>query len=218
MIKPHEKILSYNKLFYEMKKKFGLDDAKRWLNDEWIGRMYLHDGYNASLKQYCFAVDIDSVARRGLYFLENYNAEPPKHLTTFNQMVVETVSYLSNRQSGAVGLPSYLIWAWWFWHKDCEDGFYLRNPDYYRNQCFQEIIYRLNQPFLRNSIESAFTNFSIFDRPYFEAFFGELIFPDGSYAIDFEEDIIQFEKDFMELESKIRQANMCTYPVLSFSM
>ena len=218
MIKPHEKILSYNKLFYEMKKEFGLDDAKRWLNDEWIGRMYLHDGYNASLKQYCFAVDIDSVARRGLYFLENYNAEPPKHLTTFNQMVVETVSYLSNRQSGAVGLPSYLIWAWWFWHKDCEDGFYLRNPDYYRDQCFQEIVYRLNQPFLRNSIESAFTNFSIFDRPYFEAFFGELIFPDGSYAIDFEEDIIQFEKDFMELESKIRQANMCTYPVLSFSM
>lgn len=218
MIKPHEKILSYNKLFYEMKKEFGLDDAKRWLNDEWIGRMYLHDGYNASLKQYCFAVDIDSVARRGLYFLENYNAEPPKHLTTFNQMVVETVSYLSNRQSGAVGLPSYLIWAWWFWHKDCEDGFYLRNPEYYRDQCFQEIVYRLNQPFLRNSIESAFTNFSIFDRPYFEAFFGELIFPDGSYAIDFEEDIIQFEKDFMELESKIRQANMCTYPVLSFSM
>lgn len=53
MIKPHEKILSYNKLFYEMKKKFGLNDAKRWLNDEWIGRMYLHDGYNASLKQYC---------------------------------------------------------------------------------------------------------------------------------------------------------------------
>lgn len=106
MIKPHEKLLSYNKLFYEMKKKFDLEDAKRWLHDEWIGRMYLHDGYNASLKQYCFAIDIDSVARRGLFFLENYNAEPPKHFTTFNQMVVETVSYLSNRQSGRSLCPS----------------------------------------------------------------------------------------------------------------
>lgn len=166
----------------------------------------------------CFAIDIDSVARRGLFFLENYNAEPPKHFTTFNQMVVETVSYLSNRQSGAVGLPSYLVWAWWFWWKDCNDGFYLKNPDYYRDQCLQEIVYRLNQPFLRNSIESAFTNFSVFDRPYFEAFFGGLEFPDGTFAIDHEEEIIQFEKDFMELESKIRSSNMMTYPVLSFSM
>ena len=111
-----------------------------------------------------------------------------------------------------------MVWAWWFWWKDCNDGFYLKNPDYYRDQCLQEIVYRLNQPFLRNSIESAFTNFSVFDRPYFEAFFGGLEFPDGTFAIDHEEDIIQFEKDFMELESKIRSSNMMTYPVLSFSM
>lgn len=166
----------------------------------------------------CYAFDVDAVARKGLFFLENYNAEPPKHFTTFNQMVVETISYLSNRQAGAVGLPSYLIWAWWFWWVDCQNGYYIREPGYYRDQCLQEIIYRLNQPFLRNSIESAFTNFSIFDRPYFEAFFGDLVFPDGTLAIDHEEDIIQFEKDFMRLEAEIRSANMMTYPVLSFSL
>ena len=218
MIKPHEKLLSFNKIFFEIKKKFGVAAAQCWLCDEWIGRMYMHDGYNASLKQYCFAFDVDAVARNGLFFLENYNAEPPKHFTTFNQMVVETVSYLSNRQSGAVGLPSYLIWAWWFWWVDCQNGYYIREPGYYRDQCLQEIIYRLNQPFLRNSIESAFTNFSIFDRPYFEAFFGDLVFPDGTLAIDHEDDIIQFEKDFMRLEAEIRSANMMTYPVLSFSL
>ena len=101
----------YQPYIDELKKKYGLEDAKRWLKDEWNGRMYLHDGYNASLKQYCFAIDIDSVARRGLFFLENYNAEPPKHFTTFNQMVVETVSYLSNRQSGKSLCPyaSFLV-------------------------------------------------------------------------------------------------------------
>ena len=218
MIKPHEKLLSFNKIFFEIKKKFGVAAAQCWLCDEWIGRMYMHDGYNASLKQYCYAFDVDAVARKGLFFLENYNAEPPKHFTTFNQMVVETVSYLSNRQSGAVGLPSYLIWAWWFWWVDCQNGYYIREPGYYRDQCLQEIIYRLNQPFLRNSIESAFTNFSIFDRPYFEAFFGDLVFPDGTLAVDHEDDIIQFEKDFMRLEAEIRSANMMTYPVLSFSL
>lgn len=218
MVKPHEKLLSFNKIFFEIKKKFGLDAAESWLYDEWIGRLYMHDGYNSSMKSYCYAFDVDAVARKGLFFLENYNAEPPKHFTTFNQMVVETISYLSNRQAGAVGLPSYLIWAWWFWWVDCQNGYYIREPGYYRDQCLQEIIYRLNQPFLRNSIESAFTNFSIFDRPYFEAFFGDLVFPDGTLAIDHEEDIIQFEKDFMRLEAEIRSANMMTYPVLSFSL
>lgn len=218
MIKPHEKLLSFNKIFYEIKKKFGIAAAEAWLYDEWVGRMYMHDGYNSSMKSYCYAFDVDAVARKGLFFLENYNAEPPKHFTTFNQMVVETISYLSNRQAGAVGLPSYLIWAWWFWWVDCQNGYYIREPGYYRDQCLQEIIYRLNQPFLRNSIESAFTNFSIFDRPYFEAFFGDLVFPDGTLAIDHEEDIIQFEKDFMRLEAEIRSANMMTYPVLSFSL
>lgn len=218
MIKPHEKLLSFNKIFFEIKKKFGVAAAQCWLCDEWIGRMYMHDGYNASMKSYCYAFDVDAVARKGLFFLENYNAEPPKHFTTFNQMVVETISYLSNRQAGAVGLPSYLIWAWWFWWVDCQNGYYIKEPGYYRDQCLQEIIYRLNQPFLRNSIESAFTNFSIFDRPYFEAFFGDLVFPDGTLAIDHEEDIIQFEKDFMRLEAEIRSANMMTYPVLSFSL
>lgn len=218
MIKPHQKLLSFNKIFFEIKKKFGVEAAKIWLYDEWVGHLYMHDGYNSSMKGYCYAFDVDAVARKGLFFLENYNAEPPKHFTTFNQMVVETISYLSNRQAGAVGLPSYLIWAWWFWWVDCQNGYYIREPGYYRDQCLQEIIYRLNQPFLRNSIESAFTNFSIFDRPYFEAFFGDLVFPDGTLAIDHEEDIVQFEKDFMRLEAEIRSTNMMTYPVLSFSL
>lgn len=111
MVKPHEKLLSFNKLFYEMKKRYGVEEAKNFLINEWIGRTYLHDGYNSSLKQYCFAMDIECVARRGLFFLDNYNAQPPKHFTTFNQMVVETVSYLSNRQSGRSLCPyaSFLV-------------------------------------------------------------------------------------------------------------
>ena len=37
--------------------------------------------------------------------------------------------------------------------------------DYYLRQQFQKFIFRLNQPFLRID-QSAFTNVSIFDRPY----------------------------------------------------
>ena len=35
------------------------------------------------------------------------------------------------------------------WKKDVENGYYMKDPDYYLRQQFQKFIYRLNQPFLR---------------------------------------------------------------------
>jgi ribonucleoside-triphosphate reductase len=66
--------------------------------------------------------------------------------------------------------------------------------------------------------QSSFTNFTIFDREYFEALFGDKTFPDGSYMIDFEEEFINYEKAFMKVVSKIRETNMMTFPVLTFSL
>ena len=63
------------------------------------------------------------------------------------------------------------------------------------------------------SIQSAFTNTSIFDHPYFEALFGGSVFPDGTPMIDYEEEIIEFEKMFLEEMSIIRSENMLTFPV-----
>ena len=120
---------------------------------------------------YCWANDLSKLAREGLFFLNNYNHEAPKHLETYFDDVIEFVSFLSNRQSGAVGLPNVLIWAFYFWKHDVENDYYIKNPDYYLRQCFQKFIYRLNQPFLRID-QSAFTNVSIFDRCYIEELFG----------------------------------------------
>lgn len=43
----------------------------------------------------------------------------------------------------AVGLPNVLIWAWYFWKKDVEDGYYMKDPDYYMRQQFQKLIDKL---------------------------------------------------------------------------
>ena len=48
--------------------------------------------------------------------------------------------------------------------------------------------------------------------------FGGVEFPDGTLAIDHIEDLIDFQKKFMEVVSKIREENMFTYPVLSYSL
>ena len=66
--------------------------------------------------------------------------------------------------------------------------------------------------------QSAFTNTSVFDRPYFEALFGGSKFPDGTFMIDFEEEIIEFQKLYMEVMSDIRSENMFTFPVSTISL
>lgn len=217
MSKPHSKLLAFNKIFYEIKKKYGLDVAKNWLKCEWIGFFYLHDAASSSTKPYCFGYDLESLVTKGLYFIDNFNAQPPKHLVTYTDFVGEFVSWTSNRTSGACGLPSFLIYSFYFWKKDVENGYYTGSPEKYRDQEFQRIIYKLNQPYLRVN-QSAFTNFSIFDRPYMEALFGGKEFPDGTFMIDYIDEMIEYQKRFMEIASDIRSKNMMTFPVLSFSL
>ena len=215
--KSEDKLFGLNKIFTEIKKLFGLRTAKQWLEAEFSRAFYLNDSTTASYFPYCWANDFSRLATEGLFFLSNYNNEGPKHLTTYFDDVIEFVSFLSNRQSGAVGMPNVLIWAWYFWKKDVENGYYMKDPDYYLRQQFQKLIYRLNQPFLRID-QSAFTNISIFDHPYLESLFGGMEFPDGTLAIDHIDELAECQKVFMEVVSEIRETNMFTYPVLTYSL
>ena len=216
MKKPHTKLLAFNKIFYEMRKKYGLDRANKWLEDEWSGALYLHDAPSSTLVPYCFAYDLDEVAAKGLFFISRFRTRAPQHLDTFNNHVLEFVSWTSNRQSGAVGLPSYLIYSFYFWKKDVENG-NCADPIKYRDQQFQKFIYDLNQPYLRIT-ECAFTNISIFDREYLIGLFGGRQYPDGSFVVDYIEEIIEYQKAFMEMVSKIRSETMMTFPVITYSL
>lgn len=105
MSKPHQKLLGYNKIFYEMNKKYGFKDANNWLRNEWDGHFYLHDAPTASFFSYCFAYDLEDLVNKGLFFIENFNAQPPKHLTTYIDFVGEFVSWNCNRTSGELIAP-----------------------------------------------------------------------------------------------------------------
>ena len=212
MNKPHSKLLSFNKVYYEMKKKYGKDTADRWLEYEWNGHFYAHDAPSLSQKSYCFAYDLEGLVNKGLYFVPNFNGQPPKHLVTYTDFVGEFVSYASNRSSGACGLPSFLVYSFYFWKEDVKNGYYTGTPERYRDQEFQRITYKLNQPYLRVN-QSAFTNFSIFDRPYFEALFGYKTFPNGEFMIDYIDEFMEYQKSFMKVVSDIREQNMMTFPV-----
>lgn len=228
--KASDKLFGLSKIFSAIKKQWGIRTAREWLEQEYSKGFYLNDSSSASLFPYCWANDLTRLATEGLFFLNSsitvgdevidikrYNNEAPKHLTTYFDDVIEFTSFLSNRQSGAVGLPNVIIWAYYFWKKDCENGYYLKDPETYLKQNFQKFIYRLNQPFMRID-QCAFTNVSIFDRCYLESLFGGLEFPDGTFAIDEIEEIIECQKTFMEVVSEIRTENMFTFPILTASL
>lgn len=217
MPKPHQKLLAFNKIYYEINKKYGFKTANDWLRNEWDGHLYLHDANTSTFVHYCFAYDLKDLAEKGLFFIENFNAEPPQHLETFVDFVKEFVSWTCNRSSGAVGLPNLIPYMYYFWKKDCTENLYVDNDRAARQQ-IQRLIYALNQPFLRGGIQSAFTNTSIFDRPYLEALFGGSEFPDGSFMIDEIDGIMEFQKVFLETMAKIRSKNMMTFPVNSISL
>ncbi len=217
MVKPHTKLLSYNKIFKEISKKYSVETAEKWLEGEWNGEFYLHNSSTASFTPYCYAYDLDKLVENGLYFINKFKTGAPKHLTTFNDHVLEFISWASNRSSGAVGLPSYLLYSYYFWYNDIKQNFYLKDPEYYRRQCFQKFIYDLNQPYLRVT-ECAFSNISVMDRNYLTELFGGRQFPNGDYAIDHIEGLIEHQKVFMEVISKTREETMMTFPVLTYSL
>ena len=112
--KSEDKLFGLSKIFDTMKKQWGLKTAKAWLRQEFSRGFYLNDSTTASYFPYCWAQDFSRLATEGLFFLNNaetasteekggsikfYNNEPPKHLTTYFDDVIEFVSFLSNRQS-----------------------------------------------------------------------------------------------------------------------
>ena len=117
MVKPHTKLLSYNKIFKEITQKYGSKTAEDWLEGEWNGEFYLHNSASSSFIPYCYAYDLDKLVEKGLFFINKFKTGAPQHLTTFNDHVLEFISWASNRSSGAVGLPSYLLYSYYFWYK-----------------------------------------------------------------------------------------------------
>jgi ribonucleoside-triphosphate reductase len=215
--KPHTKLLGFNKIFYEITKKYGVKKAEEWLECEWSGALYLHDGASSTLIPYCFSYELEDIVKRGLFFLPDTNTSPAKHLTTFAAHLREFIVWVSNRTSGACALPSFFVYSYYFWKKDVESRYYLKDPEYYRKQFFQQFIYEVNQIHTR-IVQSAFTNLMIMDRNYISEIFGDRQYPDGTYVIDFIDEIINHQKVFMEVVDETRHSIMLTFPVLSYAL
>lgn len=63
--KSHDKLFAFNKIFYEMKKRYNLKTAREWLETEYNGGFYLHDASTSTYLPYCYAYDLTRLATEG---------------------------------------------------------------------------------------------------------------------------------------------------------
>lgn len=84
------------------------------------------------------------------------------------------------------------------------------------HQCFQQIIYSINQPAAARGLQSAFVNFSYYDKAFYEGMFGNFVFPDMSTPKW--ESLNWLQQDFMQWFNAERLHCVLTFPVESFAM
>ena len=79
-------------------------------------------------------------------------------------------------------------------------------------------MYSINQPAAARGLQSAFVNFSYFDKPFFDGMFGDFIFPDEEGTRPNWEALSWLQKDFMVWFNKERLRSIITFPVESFAL
>lgn len=216
--KPLFKLKSYERLFKDYTKLYGIKEAEEWFESEITGKLYLHDAHEASYKAYCYGYSCMEISKRGMFFDQSLKAEPAKHLETFNQHILEFIRFATKRQSGAIGIGDYLIWSYYFYKEDKRNKhFGITDFDKYATQQFQMFIYAVNQSGAKAS-QSAFTNVSIFDRNYLYEIFFDQTYPNGEKITDFVEEIIEYQKLFLNFLKKERSKKLLTFPVLNAAL
>lgn len=91
-----------------------------------------------------------------------------------------------------------------------------RTIDKIITDCFEQIVYTLNQPTGARNYQAVFWNVAYYDKYYFEAMFGEFYFPDGSKP-DWA-GLSWLQKRFMKWFNKERTKAVLTFPVETMSL
>lgn len=206
-------------------------DNKQYLKDLEHHIIYKNDEstFSGAISPYCCAISMYPFLLNGLKDIGGLSAAP-KNLDSYCGMYINMIFAIAAMFAGAVATPEILLYFSWFARKEWGDD-YWQSPDeiistgnckrtktirHQIHQYFQQIIYSINQPSAARGLQSAFVNFSYFDKPFFDGMFGEFRFPDGSKPIW--EALNWLQKEFMQWFNKERLKCILTFPVESFTL
>ena len=185
-------------------------DAKQYERDLANHYIYKHDesSFAGAIAPYCVALTMYPFLEHGIQKIGGLSAKP-KNLDSYCGMLVNMIFAISAQFAGACSVPEALLYFDYFARKEWGDDYRYHLNDIVNprskhprtikeqiHQHFQQIIYSINQPAAARGLQSAFVNFSYYDKAFFESMFGDFSFPD--YTKPIWESLKWLQEDFMQ--------------------
>ena len=208
-----------------IKQMYGKEMADRYI--DLLTHHFIYKNDETSLANYCASITMYPWLLNGTASIGG-NSTAPTNLKSFCGGFVNMVFMVSSMLSGACATPEFLMYLNYFIGKDYGQDYYMhadevvdlslkrRTLDKVITDCFEQIVYTLNQPTGARNYQAVFWNIAYYDKPYFDSLFGEFRFPDGS-APDWE-GLKWLQKRFMRWFNAERTKAVLTFPVETMAL
>lgn len=220
--------------FIRLNRRLLVDRIKKMygkpLADEYIDKLTHHFIYKndeTSLANYCASITMYPWLLGGTVSIGG-NSTAPTNLKSFCGGFINMVFMVSSMLSGACATPEFLMYMNHFIQKEYGDDYYKRahevvdlsikkrTLDKVITDCFEQIVYSLNQPTGARNYQAVFWNVAYYDQYYFNSLFEDFYFPDGSRP-DWES-LSWLQKRFMRWFNAERTKTMLTFPVETMAL
>lgn len=208
-----------------IKNMYGKQLADRYLY--LLNNHYIYKNDETSLANYCASITMYPWLLNGTKEIGG-NSTAPTNLKSFCGGFVNMVFMVSSMLSGACATPEFLMYMSHFIGSEYGQDYYThpervvdlssrqRTIDKVITDCFEQIVYSINQPTGARNFQSVFWNISYYDKFYFDSIFGEFRFPDGSRpswpALDW------LQRRFMRWFNQERTKAVLTFPVETMAL
>lgn len=204
---------------------YGKEVSDKYLN--FLNNHFIYKNDETSIAPYCASITMYPWLLEGTSLIGG-NSKAPSNLKSFCGGFINMVFIVSSMLSGACATPEFLMYMNYFIALEYGEDYYLRSQDLADlskkqrtidkviTDCFEQIVYSLNQPTGARNFQAVFWNVAYYDKYYFESLFGEFVFPDGSRP-DWES-LSWLQKRFMQWFNQERSKTVLTFPVETMAL
>ena len=208
-----------------IKQMYGKALAERYLY--LLDNHFIYKNDETSLANYCASITMYPWLLNGTMNIGG-NSTAPTNLKSFCGGFVNMVFIVSSMLSGACATPEFLMYMSYFLQQEYGDDFYLRadevvdlskkqrTMDKIITDCFEQVVYSINQPTGARNFQAVFWNISYYDKNYFESIFGDFRFPDGQKPSW--DALSWLQKRFMRWFNAERTRTVLTFPVETMAL
>lgn len=208
-----------------LKELYGKEFSDKYLH--LLTNHFIYKNDETSMANYCASITMYPWLLNGTMSVGG-NSKAPTNLKSFCGGFVNMVFIVSSMLSGACATPEFLMYMNYFIEKEYGEDYYKRADEIVDlsvkkrtikkvvEDCFQQVVYSINQPSGARNFQAVFWNISYYDKYYFQSIFGEFYFPDGSQP--HWESLSWLQKAFMKWFNKERTKAVLTFPVETMAL